>query len=473
VIQLILVWKIAKDNADLKKQLNAFKKMMRDAGIKVAAEKSREEQSRLDGLQKKGPVGGGAGGRSSKVKTIKETNNGNGGSASEGEHVSDSEASMLGPNEDEEEPEEDLQVDIKEMIWTSYKRNNAFFIGRYLSQAANVRDRFEVKHTLVDWPETALKFVYFQYGHDRNTVEYIEKQCRGMFEFPNSKLKGKVVPGFVNLKEYARSHGWALMEDKWKKRFTAKGTPILQRLNFPNVDVSQPEGKKGTKGKTKKAVVLSKKSKKNDQDDSSMESVRAEPNIVAAPVEDPVRLEKNGIVSDVTKTSSPELQDLDENNVGLDTPVVVEDSGLYVGVEHAVVQAENIAEKVTPMKGKKRQFFELKDNNAVCEACKPGVNHQWHEFTTGSYVTTGFLSGGERCGGEIDGSECGKLFVAKASALKGNESQLEFQPTLKRPAFGCTICGIGMCFECKNYYEENIRMSPGRKGRVGRIGNKN
>jgi hypothetical protein len=111
--------------------------------------------------------------------------------------------------------------------------------------------------------------------------------------------------------------------------------------------------------------------------------------------------------------------------------------------------------------------------NGGCEACKPGVNHQWHEFTTGSYVTTGFLSGGKRCVGEIDGSECGKLFVAKASALKGNESQLEIQPTLKRPAFGFTICGIGMCFECKNYYEENIRMSPSRKGRVGRIGNTN
>jgi hypothetical protein len=41
----------------------------------------------------------------------------------EGENVTDSETSMLEPNEDEEEPEEDLQVEIKEMIWTSYKRN--------------------------------------------------------------------------------------------------------------------------------------------------------------------------------------------------------------------------------------------------------------------------------------------------------------------------------------------------------------
>jgi hypothetical protein len=65
----------------------------------------------------------------------------------------------------------------------------------------------------VDWPETALKFVYFQYGHDGKRVEYIEKQCRGMFEFPNSKTKGKVVPGFITLKAYARSHGWAPMED--------------------------------------------------------------------------------------------------------------------------------------------------------------------------------------------------------------------------------------------------------------------
>jgi hypothetical protein len=210
-----------------------------------------------------------------------------------------------------------------------------------------------------------------------------------MFEFPNSKKKVKVLPGFTNLRAYARLHRWEPMEDKWMKRFTAKGTPILKRLNFPNVEVTQTESKKGTKGKPKKAVAASRKSKQNDLDDSSMESVRAELKIVAVPgpVEDPVRQEDNRIVSEMTTTSSLERQDLEETNVGLDTPVVVEDSELLVGVEHEVVQAANVAEQVTPTKGKKRQFFDLKDDNAVCEACKPGVNHQWHEFTTGSYVT--------------------------------------------------------------------------------------
>ena len=419
IIRLLLVWQIAKSNADLRKQIDSFRKMMREAGVDVAAAKSREEQIRLDGLLKKGPVGGGAGGRSSKITKSKKSNCANGGSASEGEEeASDSEPSLPGPgaSESEDEPDEDLEVEIKAMVWTSIKMKDAFFIGRYLSQDENVKDRFDIKPTLIDWPETALKFVYMQYGHDRSTVEYIERQCKGMFEFPNSKKKGKVLPGFTTLQEYARLHNWELMEDKWKKRFTSKGTPILQRLNLPNVDENKPEGKKGVKGKPKKVVASKNENRVNRVSNSKevpvQESVMQEreirsvavENVVVDPVEDPVL--QTCIVSEMTTPSNQESLGLDATNFGVDTPVVEEESGLPIGVDNEVVQDANVAEQqLTPTKGKKRQFYDLKDDNAVCEACKPGVNHQWHEFTTGSYVTTGFLSGGKRCIGERDGKE--------------------------------------------------------------------
>ena len=106
------------------------------------------------------------------------------------------------------------------------------------------------------------------------------------------------------------------------------------------------------------------------------------------------------------------------------------------------------------------------------EACQSGVNHEWHEFINGKYVVSGFLSGGKRCIGERNGKDCCRLFVPKAIAVKVNESETEFYPMLKRPAYGCTICWNGMCFECKNHYEQNVRQSPGKKGRVARTGTK-
>ena len=95
-----------------------------------------------------------------------------------------------------------------------------------------------------------------------------------------------------------------------------------------------------------------------------------------------------------------------------------------------------------------------------------------NQIQNGKYVASGFLSGEKRCIGERNGKECGRLFVPKAIAVKVNESETEFHPTLKKPAYGCPICRNGMCYDCKNHYEENVRQSPGKKGRIGRNGNK-
>jgi hypothetical protein len=113
----------------------------------------------------------------------------------------------------------------------------------------------------------------------------------------------------------------------------------------------------------------------------------------------------------------------------------------------------------TPTKSLKRKYFDLAENKPL-EPCSEGTNHVWDKFAKGGYVTTGFLSGGKQCIGERCGKVCGRLFVQKSIFPKVNKNDKEFHPRCKRPAYGCTICFNGMCFECKNHYEEYVQNSP-------------
>jgi hypothetical protein len=138
-------------------------------------------------------------------------------------------------------------------------------------------------------------------------------------------------------------------------------------------------------------------------------------------------------------------------------PIVVENKNVTEFVadgptETTLVVATTVqdsnAESATPTKAMKRKYFNWEDNVPL-EPCSNGRNHVWDEFAKGGSVITGFLSGSKRCIGERGGRVCGRLFVEKSICPKVNESDKEFNPTCKRPAYGCTICFNGMCFECK------------------------
>jgi hypothetical protein len=172
------------------------------------------------------------------------------------------------------------------------------------------------------------------------------------------------------------------------------------------------------------------------------------------------------------KIISPKKQLLDtRSDKGMKSDAVCDLERRDVVGLQGLGEPSDIEEPASPKQVPKRKFFELKEDQAGV-ACQSGVNHEWHEFINGAYVVSGFLSGGKRCIGKRNGQECCRLFVPKAIAVKVNESETEFYPTLKRPAYGCTICRNGMCFECKNHYEQRVRQSPGKKGRIARSGNK-
>jgi hypothetical protein len=138
------------------------------------------------------------------------------------------------------------------------------------------------------------------------------------------------------------------------------------------------------------------------------------------------------------------------------------------------------AVEVTVKSGEKRTFDKVEDFLGV--PCEPGVWHAWDEFSSGSYVQKGFLSGEKRCIGQNeDGVLCNRLFVQKSIRVVGDKEKDEdcamtkatiihqsataFHPTKNRPAWGCTKCFHAMCFDCHMYYQQHDRKSPGRKGR--------
>jgi hypothetical protein len=73
-------------------------------------------------------------------------------------------------------------------------------------------EQFKMKQTLVDFPETTLKYMYDNYGHHNHTVKYIEKVYHSMWTFLKSNVKGPVVLGsFKTLNEYVNLmvvQGW-------------------------------------------------------------------------------------------------------------------------------------------------------------------------------------------------------------------------------------------------------------------------
>jgi hypothetical protein len=106
-----------------------------------------------------------------------------------------------------------------------------------------------------------------------------------------------------------------------------------------------------------------------------------------------------------------------------------------------------------PTMALKQKYFDLAENKPL-EPCSAGTNQAWDKFAKGGYIITGFLSGGKQCIGERCGKVCGRLFVEKSIGPTVKKNNTEFHPMCKRPAYGCTLCFNGMCFECKNWIEE-------------------
>jgi hypothetical protein len=154
------------------------------------------------------------------------------------------------------------------------------------------------------------------------------------------------------------------------------------------------------------------------------------------------------------------------------------DSDATVGKSNETpAEVEVVSLDKEAVSGGKRNFEEVDE---VGEPCAPGVGHVWHEFSKGSYVNKGFLSGEKRCiGRHKDDSLCNRSFVPKSIQLEiengdtkiksvVHETATVFHPTMTRPAYGCTQCFHAMCFDCHDHYEAYERNSPGKKGRPAR-----
>lgn len=289
---------------------------------------------------------------------------------------------------------------------------------------------------------------------------------------------------------------WPALEDKWVQRYTPKGTRILVCKDYPNIFVPPKTNKKEAPKKAAQKSMKKAPPKEvpvavpaiNDDspflltnvlglDGRDTEDKAAEEAVHASVVPESCLLIERGdiatplkgrvqsVVDDVEELVEGKIYSPDKRREDSTT-----DKGKPIGVI-GDLELDNPSESSSPKQCRKRQFFELMADE-VGEPCQSGVNHLWHEFLNGKYVVSGFLSGGKRCIGERNGKECGRLFVPRAIAVKVNESDTEFHPTLKKPAYGCPICRNGMCYDCKNHYEQNVRQSPGKKGRIGRNGNK-
>jgi hypothetical protein len=183
--------------AELKRRNKAMEKLLREAGIKTAAAKSHSERNQMDALRENGPLGGGAGdkARGAKGKISKDK-----GEGSNSDNESGNEEATLLPMEgtvytsDQEEQEpEDLDIVIKEFWFTNNQQKTGYFFGHYNNNNKGSLERFEVKETLVDFPDTTLKYIYENYGHHGPTVKYIERVCLSMWTFRKSNLKRQVV----------------------------------------------------------------------------------------------------------------------------------------------------------------------------------------------------------------------------------------------------------------------------------------
>jgi hypothetical protein len=118
-------------------------------------------------------------------------------------------------------------------------------------------------------------------------------------------------------------------------------------------------------------------------------------------------------------------------------------------------------EPTTPKKVKKK---------IVCEhvltpehPCRYPTNHRWEEIVSGNWVLKGVLSGGKHCIGQKGDWICNKKFVANRLDNGKDESETEYHPSTKTPAYGCTQCFHAMCAKCRHHYDANQRSSPKKR----------
>jgi hypothetical protein len=240
----------------LKKKALKLEQLVKRNGLEAASAKSMVEKGLVDGLKKKGPVGGGAGGSSRRAKGMISRDTG-GGSDSDKESSDEDEKSLDNREEDpssDQEPD-DLDIVINEFRYTNHQQKSGYFLGHYSDKLTGGLERFEMKETLVDFPETTLKYMYDNYGHHEHTVKYIEKVCQSMWTFPKSNVKRPVVLGFKTLNAYVKFNGWPRMENKWKSLLSEDGTHKPNPgLLFPQHDKPKKAAavSKGRKGRAEK-----------------------------------------------------------------------------------------------------------------------------------------------------------------------------------------------------------------------------
>jgi hypothetical protein len=409
----------------MKKNQAKMQKLLHDARIETATAKSRNENTEIDALKKKGPVGGGAGGGSRLSTKGKGKKDRGGGSDSDrgSDEDEDKEALEDGANNSDEE-DADLDIEVQAFRYTSQEQDTGYFWGRYNNNKKGGGERFDVKETLVDFPETTLKYIYDKYGHHSPTVHYIEQVCLEMWTYPESTIERQVVIGFTTLEAYVQALKWPRMEAKWKK------------TTIPMCDKAVVKV-----GKTKGRQPLPSRKRANNKislaTTTGLEATIIQPSEMMTGI---VPIESAGIDNSIT------------------------------GVLGIMVPASLKGTSAQPNCVKKR--FMAYEKNDPLESCANGKNHVWDEFSSGTYVLKGGLSGEKTCIGVRNGKKCGRLFVCKAISAKVHETETEFHPTCQRPAYGCTICFNCMCCDCKNHYETNVRCSPGKKGRHVRITNK-
>jgi hypothetical protein len=135
----------------LKKKALKLEQLVKRNGLEAASAKSRVEKGLVDGLKKKGPVGGGAGGslRRAKGKISKDKG---GGSDSDKESSEEDEKSL---DDHEEDPLSDLEQDDLDIVITQFRYTNrqqksGYFLGHYSNKLTGGLERFEMKETLVD-----------------------------------------------------------------------------------------------------------------------------------------------------------------------------------------------------------------------------------------------------------------------------------------------------------------------------------